>query len=246
MTDCGPETTRTDACCYVLEHIGWWGAGRPLVVDGRPRLPSVRKLRGRVKNTLGPRDAGRAAFWTAMARAEHASIASFACFTLELLALGAPAELVASACRAQADEVVHARIAFRLASRFAGGTLAPGPIDLRRMVGNPDPLATAQALAREGCVAETVAAAQAALALRDATDVEEQGALTRISTDERRHAALAWRSAAWMLATFPETRAIFSDELAAAAVHPARLPLERRVVAAVVAPCSRALLGSPR
>ena len=54
--------------------------------------------------------------WTTAARAEHASVASFARFTLQLLHLGAPADLVADAQQAALDEVRHARLCFGVAS----------------------------------------------------------------------------------------------------------------------------------
>lgn len=53
--------------------------------------------------------------WTTAARAEHASVASFARFTLQLLHLGAPADLVADAQQAGLDEVRHARLCFGVA-----------------------------------------------------------------------------------------------------------------------------------
>ena len=43
--------------------------------------------------------------WTAMGLAEHASVASFARFTLQLMAVGAPAELLHAAQLGAADEV---------------------------------------------------------------------------------------------------------------------------------------------
>ena len=49
-----------------------------------------------------------------------AEIASFARTSLDLLALGAPADLVAETHRAALDEIEHARIAYALASAFSG------------------------------------------------------------------------------------------------------------------------------
>jgi hypothetical protein len=46
---------------------------------------------------------------------EHASVAAFARFTLDLLALGAPADLVQSAQQALGDEIAHAELCFGLA-----------------------------------------------------------------------------------------------------------------------------------
>jgi rubrerythrin len=60
------------------------------------------------------------------------------------------------------------------------------------------PLAEAAAEAvREGCVAETLAALQASEQLARASDDQVRAALTRIATDEARHAELAYRFVRW-------------------------------------------------
>lgn len=56
---------------------------------------------------------------------EHASVAAFARFTLQLLAMGAPAELVQASVGAAADELDHARLRFGIADRFDGRLGAP-------------------------------------------------------------------------------------------------------------------------
>ena len=249
-TDCGPELTREDACCYVLAVDGAWISGRPFAVGGRPRVAPV--LVGRAwggASTGGAREGrravvthprslgagvGRAAAtrpaidraslrahlareWAGVARAEHASVASFARFTLDLLALGAPPALLAAAARAQADEVVHAQLAFALAAAYAGAPVAPGRLAVGGgTAAEPDPAAVAAALAREGCVGETVAAALATVALREAHVPAVRRALRRIAADEARHAALAWRAARWLLAEFPEARVAFDGAFDAA------------------------------
>jgi hypothetical protein len=68
--------------------------------------------------------------WLDDARLEHASVASFARFVLELLALGAPAELVHFAQRALGDEIDHARRCFSLASRYAQEPLGPAALQV--------------------------------------------------------------------------------------------------------------------
>ncbi|GDX82224.1 hypothetical protein LBMAG42_40350 [Deltaproteobacteria bacterium] len=242
--DCGPETTRADACCYVIELEGFWQAGRPLVVNGRDTVAAVLAAPGWGPAAAGPLDPERATRWAAIARAEHASIAAFAYFTLELLALGAPAELVAESTRAQADEVDHARRAFALASAFAGENLAPGPLNVSRSVGHPDPMAVACALAREGCVAETASAAETALAIPHAITEAERATLIQITIDERRHAAFAWRAAQWLLGAFPEARAPFAHALAEASARAESSgPSGARIVREVVNPCGAALLA---
>jgi hypothetical protein len=106
---------------------------------------------------------------------EHASIAAFARFTLELLAFGAPSELVCLSNAALADETRHAAQAFALASGYAGHGIGPGPLDTALGVG---PFELEQSVFNaflEGCIGETVAALEA------------------------RHAELAWRFVKWAL-----------------------------------------------
>src|SRR5262249_9378447 len=127
----------------------------------------------------------------------------FARFTLELLALGAPAHLVADAQRAGLDEVEHARLAYAMASAYAGRPLGPGPLDLGPLTIRADRRELLPALILEGCVGETLGVAEAltlALALADeASDPALQRLHARIAADEQRHAELAWRSLAWLL-----------------------------------------------
>lgn len=190
-----------DECCY--EVAGTWGnRGRPFVDDGRAVLAGIHAL-----GAAGP-DAHAelpaelpppAERWLSDARAEHASIASFARSILELMAVGAPLDLLEASQQALADEICHARACLDLAEQHAGTSLAFGPLPalaprgggLRR-VG----LDTFD----EGCVSETISAIEAARAVDDATDPGVRAVLARIAEDEAAHAALAWRTLAWALA----------------------------------------------
>src|SRR6185503_716009 len=104
------------------------------------------------------------------AQLEHASIASFARFVLVLLAVGAPADLVAGAQQALADEVEHARACFSLASRFAETPLGPAPLRIDGALEAPTLARAAADAVVEGCIGETLAAAQAAAQLEVAVD----------------------------------------------------------------------------
>ncbi len=134
--------------------------------------------------------------WSRDARMEHASIASFARATLELMAVGAPPALVSATQAASLDEVEHARMCFALASRYAGKELGPGPLavvgpratDLVRLVCD---------VFVEGCVGETIAALAAVRARRDCEDGVVRDVLAKIADDETRHAALAWATLGW-------------------------------------------------
>jgi hypothetical protein len=269
---CGPDPDASE-CCYVVE-VGEGGCeGRPFTVAGAAVVadPRVRAdFKSGVDIVSVPADARArrmiAASWTKSALAEHASIASFARFTLELLALGAPADLVHGAQRAMGDEIVHAELCFGIASVLAGEPLGPGelPVD-GALHDRIDPAAIAAATVIEGCVGETLSAALA-IAERDAaTDPAIAAALDRIAQDEAAHAELAWRSVTWMMRRFgaPVRRAVLRaldesrpfevDPLALSGVPRAaaracgRLPADeaRRVLEAafdeMVRPCAIAL-----
>jgi hypothetical protein len=206
-----------------------------------------------------------AAHWAAVARMEHASVASFARFTLELLALGAPPELVAAAQAAGQDEVEHARLAFGLASAFAGAPVGPGPLNLRGATPALDLKAALIALIEEACVGETVGVVEArAAAVGAVPGVRE--VLEQIAEDEARHAALAWRCLRWMLQQRPDLAGVAAEALdrgiarvldggdeggAAPDLRPwgllgaaARDEARARAIAEVVRPCADALFSA--
>lgn len=141
-----------------------------------------------------------AAAWTRDAAMEHASVASFGRLGLELLALGAPADLVDAVHVAARDEIRHARVAYGLASRFAGEprgparlAVTPGPVAL-------DLVTVARDTFLDGCVGESVAALEAREAHDSAEEPSLREVLKEIATDEASHAALAWRVVAWAVA----------------------------------------------
>ncbi len=99
---------RGEDCCYP-DPTGV-ACGRPFLVAGEARrAPAVERADWLAhatseRMTIDLRTQRALSFaWLDDARLEHASIASFARFTLDLLALGAPADLVADAQRAATD-----------------------------------------------------------------------------------------------------------------------------------------------
>jgi hypothetical protein len=208
-----------------------------------------------------------------VALTEHASIAAFARFALDIMSLGAPAELVGLAHRAMGDEIVHAREAFSLASAYAGSPVGPGKLDLGAATSSRSPLDIVRTTIVEGCIGETVAAVEAAEALAHATDPAVREALARVTVDETRHAELAWRFVQWVLmhgeATLRVAAATALVEIVAAEAATARVEggalkskrmllahgmvgnetrseIRRRVVTEVVHPCARALVADGR
>ncbi len=153
---------------------------------------------------LTPAQRARAAAdWAQIAQLEHASVASFARFTLQLLALGAPPQLVSAALQAGLDEVAHAQAAFAIAARLGGAAVGPGPLpldgDLFGAAGPADLAAVAAGTFAEGCVNETIGALEASEAAAACADPDIRAALERISEEEARHGELAWAVARWAL-----------------------------------------------
>jgi len=237
-TVAGPGMFQGSDCCYPIASNGDCLAGRPFLVARRPVTAEVRRG-GAARSWASAPElpdvtalsiADRAALanaWLADARMEHASVASFARFSLDLLAVGAPAELVTAAHKAAIDEVRHARLCFAFASAYAGATLTPEPFPFGGAVNvESDLAAMAAAAVREGCVGETLAALQAAEQLEHATDPAVRAALTMIAEDEAAHAELAWRTVAWALSQgVPAVhRAVAAAFAEATAGLPAALP----------------------
>jgi hypothetical protein len=136
--------------------------------------------------------------WLEDALLEHASIASFARLSLELLAVGAPADLCEATHRAALDEIRHAGLCFALAAAYRGEPVAPTALPITGDLRLASSLtALAVSTFQEGCVGETIAALVAEEQLARATDPAVRAALAVIAEDEARHAELAWRIVAW-------------------------------------------------
>ncbi|WP_096331788.1 ferritin-like domain-containing protein [Nannocystis exedens] len=262
---CCVNVTWEETCC-----------GRPFLVEetartahpiaradwSSPAAPALAGLSARERAAL-------AAEWVEDGLAEHASVAAFARFALQLLALGAPAALVEAAQQAMADEIAHARLCFGLAAAYGGEPRGPSPLPLTgALAGADDLVAVTVATLREGCIGETIAALQAEAALGRAKDPAVRAALAQIAADELRHAELAWRFVAWALERGgAEVHAACAAALAAAEANvgrtfgqveqdmsprmlahgrlgaAGRVAVARRAMAAVVGPAGRALLA---
>lgn len=197
---------------------------------------------------------------------EHASVAAFARFALQLLSLGAPAMLVDGCARAMADEVRHTRACFELASRYAQQPLGPGPLPTQDCLPCASLAEVLDLVIVEGCIGETLAALEVAEAAAHAQSPALCTALAQIAADERSHAELSFRFAQWALAQAPELRLRAEKTFAAAlaglpptpqpeaastprlAAHGLlserdRTTLRAAAVRDIVVPCAAALLG---
>ncbi len=210
----GPEVEGA-SCCYELTvrpgdffECGGY-VGRAFLVEGdfvkavarkgggwtTGPSPSAKDLDDRTRRALA--DA-----WAIDGLFEHASVATFARFAIQLLALGAPSRLLHETLSAGRDEIRHAELCFALASAYAGEPLEPDEfpigdqIPLQRSL---EDMVTETVI--EGCIGETLAAMQAAEQLALATDPAVVESLESTVEDETRHAELAWRVTAWAIET---------------------------------------------
>ncbi len=136
--------------------------------------------------------------WLWSARYEHASIASFSRATLELMAHGAPPELLVGTQQAGIDEVRHAQECFALASAYLGHKVEPAALQ--------SPPVRHSSLAElavetfiEGVVGESIATLVSTRALAVCRVPQVRRVLEMIIEDESGHAALAWATVAWAI-----------------------------------------------
>ncbi len=209
--------------------------GRPLRDGGRTHRRAASVPRADWSTPIAARD--NADHWRASAAYEHASVASFARLSLQLLSLGAPPDLVEDTHRAAQDEIRHAALSYGIAAASSPAH-GPGPLPLATLaLGDIDTLAVECLL--DGCIGETVAALDAHHAA-DTAGGHRLAAIHRgIAQDEERHAALAFRIIAWCLQQAPSTkhalRAALADIDDGSGVH-------REALTRVVRPCLEALL----
>lgn len=195
----------SDTCCYT-----WFipcPGGRPLLSDDAPvvapaiagaRWSEAHAIAGEELAALSLEERHAAAeAWQRDALSEHAAIASFARTTLELLAVGAPADLLLETQRAGMDEVRHAAACFELARALGCAATTPGPLPMCTPR-SPDLARLARDTFIEGCVGETVSALAATRASSEASGATRD-VWRLLAADETRHAALAWRTLSWAL-----------------------------------------------
>jgi hypothetical protein len=211
------DACASDADCGALNQQCLWNpdkearecgagavCGRPFLVAEQPRLPPVAEradwcdtARPRVDHLTPSERAELAQHWTKLGQMEHASIAAFARFSLQLLALGAPPDLVEACTRALADETAHAKLCFGIASAYAARAIGPGPLDVANSLDVTSLADIVDLVILEGCIGETTAALEALESAETATDPVIRHAYARIAADEQRHAELAFRFVQW-------------------------------------------------
>lgn len=192
--------------------------GRPFLIGDAARTAPLVEGPDRLRSAAVPLGGLSAAerealgaHWAQIGLMEHASIAAFARFTLQLLQLGAPVELVAASAIAATDEAKHAELAFELATAYLSRPVGAGALRADDALSASSLQEVTRLVLHEGCVGETLAAMEATYALRHCKDAHVGMVLERIAKDEAAHSDLAWRFLRWALSVDPTLR----DEVAA-------------------------------
>lgn len=207
-----------------------------------------------------------ASAWTDAALDAHAAVAFYARFSLQLMALGAPPQLLSGAAAAMQDEVAQAQACFSLARRYAGSDVGPGPLRAADTPLDVDLTSIVIGVVQRGCIAEAVSALSAREALEHCEDPATREVLIRRQAVKAQQAQLAWRFVAWALRgagrELPDqVRVAFLTALSARrAAAPLgtrdrallrygvlsdaqRTDLEQRILRDAVLPCMEALLS---
>jgi hypothetical protein len=221
--------------------------GRPLYVEAVPQVAELRsgdRWDGRRRFDLRalPESDRRALAEKARRAAldEHASIAAFARTIAELMALGAPPDLLFATQKALGEEIRHAQDTFALAAAAASllapaTAVEPGPFPAAIA-----PFAADSTLASNlassvflgGCLGEA-GAALAAQADAEATPLPDLRAFyEELAAEEASHAALAWRTLDWLW-DLPEVPATIAKALANLPEDPLRGALLEPLLAAI-------------
>ena len=184
--------------------------GRQLRRHGKVLLPPVAPGSGWARIDLDvsatPELRGElAARWRENGCTEHASVAAFARLTLDLIALGAPPQLIEAANRDSMDEIRHADLCFSIARALDGLAESPGPFPAARRAGGL-PASRTLALAQlavssliDGALHEGLSARVIARLVKRCDEPVIRDALRELAADEGRHAAHGWDVVEWCL-----------------------------------------------
>jgi hypothetical protein len=137
--------------------------------------------------------------WTLEARGEHAAVAAFAKTSLELMALGAPPDLIVRTSRAAIQEVEHARLCFAVASAYSGEIIEPAALPEALAGDTPDLLRLARESLLDGCLREGLASQIADLGADRARDPQIVRVLRVQAKEETQHAELSWAIVDWAI-----------------------------------------------
>jgi hypothetical protein len=182
-----------------LEPVSpWWLSGTPLEVEHhrlmrRRQVPIPWSQTTAGELTKAER-ARLAETWKRRGAAEYLAVSTFSVLAIDMVAAGAPADVLSHCVRSQLDEIRHAELAIRMVEIYGGKRIQP-PSGMSNLPDKPGADKLQQAAANTllvSCVSETYATT-VLTATRDlTTDPVALAVLTSIYSDEVMHARLGW------------------------------------------------------
>jgi hypothetical protein len=158
--------------------------------------------------------------WLRRVEAEYRSAALTQAFTLWLMQLGVPHELLRLGLRVVSDELTHAELSAEV-HRAAGGTQAPRlereTLALPRTKGSPLEHDVLRVAVEQYCLGETAAVRIFSRMQKGSVVPVVKRALRRVLRDEVVHRDFGWELLAWLLDTpaGPAFRGLIATELPA-------------------------------
>ena len=146
--------------------------------------------------------------WIESAEAEHASIASFARHTLQLLSLNAPSDLLIASQKAAMDEVRHTETSYGVASSILKTTIKPDVLDIQQGLEHLSSEEIIKSIIQEGCIEETLSAIELNMAANLAGHPLLKQLMLQIAREEANHAQLAWNTIQWSNEKHPERKVL--------------------------------------
>lgn len=176
----------------------WWLSGTPLEAEHQRLMRRRNVPIPWERSTVGELSLAErtrlAETWTRRSAAEYLAVSTFAVLAIDLVAAGAPADVLSLCMRAGIDEVRHAELCLRMIEIYGGKQVMPPP-GMSSLPDDPERPKLHQALANTmlvSCVSETYATT-VLTATRDlTTDPVAHAVLTSIYSDEVMHARLGW------------------------------------------------------
>jgi len=132
--------------------------------------------------------------WLERAASERTAAAAFSALTHRLVVHGAPRDIEWLAARAASDELRHAALCERVATLYAGETLARLPLRSNdvELGAVPEALRLSIQVLALSCIQETLGAAFLDASYRATTAPAARAALHALLTDEIDHGRLGW------------------------------------------------------
>ena len=140
--------------------------------------------------------------WTKRALSEHASIGTFAKFTLQLMSIGAPIWILKLSNKASLDEIKHTQLSFDIVNMYNNNnngqmciTYDQFPVHSLNIDNDWNEILRDTAIG--GCIGETISVFEMATENKYNNVIDD--IVYEIAQDEIRHAALAWITVKWII-----------------------------------------------